>query len=110
MKLYATTTSERATKSQGGNKFLTIDFLVGSKNDQIDAGRITLKTCGDGIFWIDYFEPHTPGQAVIRIPLLHLEDGVIQKGKKQKSEHDCIKTCIICPKCDKYTCKCTCKN
>jgi len=28
MKLYATTTSERASSGQGGNRFLTIDILV----------------------------------------------------------------------------------
>jgi len=28
MKLYATTTSERATSGQGGNKFLNISILV----------------------------------------------------------------------------------
>lgn len=30
MKLYATTTSERASKGQGGNKFLTVHLQVGS--------------------------------------------------------------------------------
>ena len=30
MKLYATTTSERASKGQGGNKYLDIDIYVGN--------------------------------------------------------------------------------
>ena len=38
MKLYATTTSERATKGQGGNKFLNIKIASGSaKNSYIFA-------------------------------------------------------------------------
>lgn len=32
MKLYATTTSERATSGQGGNQFLTIDILINDRN------------------------------------------------------------------------------
>jgi len=31
MKLYATTTSERASKGQGGNEYLNIDIMINDK-------------------------------------------------------------------------------
>ena len=61
MKLYATITSERATKGQGGNQFINIDLLIGDAKNPIDAGRVSMKTTGD-VFWIDYFAPHKPGK------------------------------------------------
>lgn len=70
MKLYATVTSERASKGQGGNQFIDIDLTVGE--ERIDAGRIMIKTTGD-VYWIDYFAPHTPGQSLTRIELFKLE-------------------------------------
>lgn len=42
MKLYATTTSERASKSQGGNKYLHIFLTVGDAKNPIDFGDILL--------------------------------------------------------------------
>jgi len=41
MKLYATTTSERASKGQGGNKYLDIETLVEVKNS---AGMLKRET------------------------------------------------------------------
>lgn len=41
-KLYATMTSEKASKGQGGNKYLHIFLTVGSKDNQIDFGDILL--------------------------------------------------------------------
>lgn len=35
MKLYATTTSERASKGQGGNKLLNIDITAGNSRDKV---------------------------------------------------------------------------
>jgi hypothetical protein len=84
MKLYATTTSERASKGQGGNQFINIDMLVGDKDNQIDAGRICMKTTGD-IFWIEYFSPAPAGQKINRIPLFKTET----KGKRQKGDNKC---------------------
>ena len=79
MKLYATITSERATKGQGGNQFINIDLLIGDAKNPIDAGRVSMKTTGD-VFWIDYFAPHQPGQAVKRVELFKHEKGEKQKG------------------------------
>ena len=41
MKLYATITSERATKGQGGNKRLNIDILVYDRNNPLYQIEIT---------------------------------------------------------------------
>jgi len=48
MKLYATTTSERASKSQGGNDFLDIKLIVGDKSNQIEVGIVRLQTVEGG--------------------------------------------------------------
>ena len=48
MRLYATTTSERASKSQGGNNFLKIELSL--HEGETDAGDIELSYSGD---WID---------------------------------------------------------
>jgi hypothetical protein len=45
MRLYATTTSERATKGQGGNKYLHITILDGDKFKQRKTAEINI--------WID---------------------------------------------------------
>jgi hypothetical protein len=41
MKLYATTTSERATSGQGGNRFLKIELQVGKK--RVFIGKINIQ-------------------------------------------------------------------
>lgn len=43
MKLYATTTSERASKGQGGNKELDISLLIGSSDKNKQVLRILAK-------------------------------------------------------------------
>jgi hypothetical protein len=80
MKLYAQTTSERASKGQGGNQFLNIDLTVGDAKEPIDAGRVTLKTTGN-VFWIEYFTPHKAGQSINRVELFKFEKGEKQKGE-----------------------------
>jgi hypothetical protein len=42
MKLYATTTSERATKGQGGNDNLIVEFTVQDGNGRPKIGEIEL--------------------------------------------------------------------
>ena len=56
MKLYAKITSERASKGQGGNKYLEIELLVGSRDDQNDAGIVSLTDEGDH-FAVRYTTP-----------------------------------------------------
>lgn len=43
MKLYATITSERASKGQGGNKYLDIDIRAGSREDSRTLARLTAR-------------------------------------------------------------------
>jgi len=43
MKLYATMQSERATKGQGGNKFIIVTLFIGGKNLPKKAVTITLE-------------------------------------------------------------------
>lgn len=43
MKLYSTTTSERASKSQGGNKFIETEYLIGSKDNPECVARVRLQ-------------------------------------------------------------------
>ena len=40
MKLYATTTSERASKGQGGNDYLNIDILINDRTQPAFRARI----------------------------------------------------------------------
>ena len=42
MKLYATVTSERAMKGQGGNKFIRAEFSVGSRDNAQNIATINL--------------------------------------------------------------------
>ena len=80
MKLYATTTSERASKGQGGNKQVEILLQVDDKL-KVQAGRIIMKAEQDG-YIINYYPicgasfRATKGKNIV--PLL---DTI--KGKKQ---------------------------
>ena len=49
MKLYATTTSERASKGQGGNQFLDISLYYGKKENNM-VGSIHMHDNGQVIF------------------------------------------------------------
>lgn len=91
MKLYATITSERATKGQGGNDFLDIKLTSEYQGDQyliaelkmeyIDKGlaRLFIKR-GNSWEWIPTEDKDTP----------------IQKAKRQKGEK--------CQFCTQYPC------
>lgn len=79
MKLYATTTSERASKGQGGNVFLAIE--IKDDNEEV-IGVIRLKpiidSVGDGIqlgYWFDE-----------RLMRVAPEKIGITKGKQKKDE------------------------
>lgn len=47
MKLYATVTSERASKGQGGNEYVLIDFTAGDKDNHI--GQVELYLYDDDV-------------------------------------------------------------
>jgi hypothetical protein len=82
MNIYATTTSERASKGQGGNKYLNIELkdeyenIILSLHYQNDDKKMYL-SCVKGEFWaLSALNTHT------RLALNELE----QKGKSQKGE------------------------
>ena len=78
MKLYATTTSERATKGQGGNKYINVDITT-------EDGRKILKIS----VYPDTAERPENGMAVITLPsgkvIRHLFE-MKQIGKSQKGD------------------------
>jgi len=49
MKLYATTTSDRASKGQGGNKHLSVELLADTINGRELVGIATMEVQGDTI-------------------------------------------------------------
>lgn len=63
MKLYATVTSERASKGQGGNKFIDIDILVGSADDSKRFANVRVNIV-DGMYtlWLDGERVKTKGE------------------------------------------------
>lgn len=82
MKLYATVTSERASKGQGGNKYIDINLNVGSATESEHFANVRLNII-DGVYtlWID-------GEIVKT------------KGNKQKGENNC--GCGICAYCKSF--------
>lgn len=59
MRIYATTTSERATKSQGGNRFVTTDFYTGSAADSRHFATVRLeydKDDGTGAYRLELID------------------------------------------------------
>lgn len=83
MKLYATVSSERATKGQGGNKFLGISLKVGNAKNIIDAGVVRIEII-DGHF-IGYYISDICREGV---NLFKIKEKT--KGKNQKGENVCF--------------------
>lgn len=75
MKLYATVTSERASKGQGGNNYLHIEALCGDKNNQIKAGNLYLRSVDNGT--LVTFIDHTGKTLIHQV--------IETKGEKQKT-------------------------
>lgn len=79
MKLYSSVKSERATKNQGGNKYLDIDLAVGSRDDSHYFANVRLnipENTGNYTLWID--------NVIIKEWDEDFND--VTKGKKQTSE------------------------
>lgn len=82
MKLYATTTSERATKGQGGNDFL--DMQIFFKNQSIPKVTIRLHKQLQPIenpFWHLEYQRH--GESKWNVIAEFIDD---KKGEKKKSD------------------------
>lgn len=80
MKLYATITSERATKGQGGNKFIHIKLLAGDKHNPTNIAFISLEKLAGG-YGLTFSPIKESGKAIF-IPESLLK-GKQQKGEKQ---------------------------
>jgi hypothetical protein len=83
MKLYATTTSERATKGQGGNDYLEINLFINDRNQP----QFRLRVMNDKLI----------GQTYISLQSYHFKqwhdvysntlfENIEPKGNKQKGE------------------------
>src|SRR3990167_9721567 len=84
MKLYSIATSERASKAQGGNKYLKITLNIGSTADSRHVATMLANIVGDEVvlqYWVD--EGKGLKEITERIVLS-------LKGNKQKGENRCI--------------------
>lgn len=81
MKLYATTTSERATKGQGGNNHIKIDLFVGSTKESRQVATVTLIALSSGGYELFYFNAEKPTENTTC-----LQTGEL-KAKKQTGEN-----------------------
>lgn len=71
MKLYATVTSERASKGQGGNDYLVADFTI----NKISIGKVGIKIHNRYAYIISTVKDNTREEVIEET-----------KGKKQKGE------------------------
>ena len=85
MKLYATTTSERATKGQGGNNYLYIE-IMNSKKFKIGTIAI-LPTNNINGFEVDYSFGYGIKKIADGIARVEQLKGKSQKGEKCASGH-----------------------
>ena len=85
MKLYATITSERATKGQGGNEFLQVQF---QNINKIVFGSLAITPAGRV-----YGSIH--GQKIDILPIFTEEE----KGEKQECTHRITNEKGICTQC-----------
>ena len=93
MKLYATVTSERATKGQGGHKQVEILLQIDPKL-RLEVGRLVM-TCEDDKYKIYYYpiNENCTDQVYKSGRILLYETMGDKKGEKEKSE-----LCKYCPR------------
>lgn len=88
MKLYATVTSERASKGQGGNKYLNVEILVGDKRRPTVLAQFTAEHKDD-------IDGMGAGYALYdhnsRDNIYWVLDEEETKGEKQKGECKCYR-------------------
>ena len=99
MKLYATVTSERASKGQGGNEFIKI--YLHDENNQIVCQMMFIENGLGYELVLDGYDEI--GMTFTQFPCGYCKE----KGKKQKGEHVCSE-CEVCSECGiyKYECEC----
>jgi hypothetical protein len=88
MKLYATTTSERASKGQGGNKYLHIDILCKTDLGNEIISQINVETNDYNEAIIKYVNVVNGVEIGLAKELKRISlKGKRQKGKQQKGEN-----------------------
>lgn len=87
MKLYATTTSERASKGQGGNKYLDIDIFTTSKEKPTHKLKVW-QNDEFGHIWITLYAQHFDKWQELASDMIFINI-VKEKGKKQQGENKC---------------------
>lgn len=98
MKLYATTTTERASKGQGGNEYMGIDVGIGSKDFPMPVLWVFIKRVGE-----EYLLTVTAGnRQVVYKDTLTFRERI--KGNKQKDEcqHNYCDDNAICINCGEH--------
>jgi len=94
MKLYATTTSERASKGQGGNLFISVDL----SHDKIPLAKIMLDAHGflyiKGAMEIEWRKVYIANRGILE----DITDVNKTKGKSQKGE--CVHGKSLNDKCE----------
>lgn len=91
MKLYATVTSERASKGQGGNEYLDID--INANGEGQPTHRVVIRKNKDGVYvqmfaqfsgkWYPMTKPEQPYAQIF----LNEEKGEKQKGEGKHSDY-----------------------
>lgn len=76
MKMYANVSSERASKGQGGNKYIEIILTVETENRRENVGRMLLEE-HEGSYNLSYFSEADGEYGVI---------DTVEKGKRQQGE------------------------
>jgi len=101
MKLYATVSSERATKGQGGNDFIAIRLMCGSAKSQKQAGFIEMRLMNDEKYCqVSFQDPNN--EKVIICTIIPMDEA---KGERQKGEPT-----GICASCGRDTYGITCEH
>jgi hypothetical protein len=94
MKLYATTTSERASKGQGGNQYLNIMLTAGNKARAL-VGQLDMSIENDGTVYVDFTDMDDITTRLVSARHLDNPEAIAKaKGEKQKGE------CKHIPKCE----------
>jgi len=86
MNLYATIESERASKGQGGNKYLHTELRVGSRYDSKLIARIELTNEKEGYSLNLKIDPRYTNDSAGRV-VFFPQDKI--KGKRKKDNYDC---------------------
>lgn len=93
MKLYATTTSERASKGQGGNEYIETKFYITEKEKPQARVRI-INDEKMGLIYISFEEYFFEKWSIKYQTEYYLN--IEQKGKSQKGEECNDITCVNC--------------